>query len=109
MALHVLRHLLERRLSYETGESFDLLRHLRFSLGVCEACIPGRERNPGRGGWQRQVHIGVAPCRRSGLSAVAHRCNGEALMRPAGTAGNRTGVSKKYSRQQAPSFRYLQR
>jgi hypothetical protein len=34
--LHFLRHLLERRLSDKTSESFDLLRHLRFSLGNCE-------------------------------------------------------------------------
>jgi hypothetical protein len=37
MPLHFLRHLLKRCLSDETGESFDLLRHLHFSLGNCEA------------------------------------------------------------------------
>jgi hypothetical protein len=44
--LHVLRHLLKRCFSDETSESFDLLRHLRFSLGQCEASF--RDRDPTR-------------------------------------------------------------
>ena len=46
MPLHFLRHLLKRCLSDETGESFDLLRHLHFSLGNCEASF--RARSPAR-------------------------------------------------------------
>ena len=44
--LHFLRHLLKRCFSDETSESFDLLRHLSFSLGKCEASF--RARGPAR-------------------------------------------------------------
>ena len=47
--LHILRHLLEPRLSNETSESFDLLRHLRFSLGIAKLRFrPGTGPRPRR-------------------------------------------------------------